>query len=193
MGEARITAARMTNQKPTDFRDVLGGGTPGLGLTGNDVAGALALGKATRSQSFAVMAKWVQDESAQDRLFYEIYDRVVKLAAKKKWKVAPGKCWLRKMTRLAIAEHVSPCRCRRCKGRGFLYPPGREAKVCPQCGGSAMGEFMPQSKKAEIIGIPWESWRRKWRWAYAQVLEIIQDEDGKGIAALSRGLREDED
>lgn len=170
-------------------------GEPASPVTGDklsswDLAAAMSFGGASRAEALSVLAKWVQDKSAQEELFYAIYDQVVQVATKKKWRIPKGKQLLRKLTRLAIMEHIAPCRCQRCKGRGMLYGLGRVPKVCPSCGGVGGGLYLSGREKARLVEVSGTAWRNTWLWRYNEILRMLQDIDSKGLLSLAKGLKD---
>lgn len=176
----------MTGFRPVDHRDVVGGGTPGLGLTGLDVAAALAMGGADRAATLMVLHKWVQDKSVQEPLFYAVYDAVVTVAAREHWKVPKGGEILRSITRLAIAEETDPKRCPACQGRAEALI-GGVMKKCPACNGIGWSEW-PEAMRARLVGIDKANWSRTWDVRYRKAREVVARFERRGLAALRNGL-----
>lgn len=186
MSDARALAARMTSQRPVDFREPQGGGTPGLGITGLDVAGALSMGGAGEGETLMVLAKWVQDTSAQARLFYVVYDDIVKLATEEKWQVPVGAHRLRRLTRLAIAEIIDAKTCQACQGRQWVLN-GAIPKVCQACNGSGRRDWSAATRY-HAVGIHRSNWLRTWARRYIDIMSIVAAYDSQGLRALRRGV-----
>lgn len=188
MSDPRALAAKMAG-RPIDYGAV-GGGTPRLGLTGLDIAGALSMGGARREESLMVMLKWVQDKSVQEPLFYILYDRVVGLAVKRGWKVRKGEEFLRKLTRLAIAEIATPNLCPTCNGRREVWLRGESLPTkCPHCNGVGVRDMEDQDRAA-LVGITKSSWCELWRDRYPEVRGIMERVEAAGLSALSRGIQD---
>ena len=188
MSDPRMAAARMTD-RPQRY-DEPTGGTPGVGLTGMDIAGALSMGGANRAEMLIVMYKWVQDKSAQQPLFYVVYDEVVKLATKYNWKPIKGKEIFRGLTMLAIAEVTDPHTCPTCQGRGERLTRNM-MRQCPTCNGIGRQE-MSDAMRYRALGIDRKAWERTWEPRYPRILAVVGGFEGRGLAAIRNGLREQE-
>lgn len=186
MSDPRAMAARMTNFKPVDYRDMLGGGALGLGITGLDVAGAMAMGGAGEGETLMVLAKWVQDTSAQARLFYVVYDDVMELAAREKWRVPKGEEYLRRLTRLAIAEIIDVRVCPSCSGTRYDTS-GRVPVICAPCGGSGRTAWTP-AIRYHAAGIHGCNWYRTWAPRYKKIMGVVGGYEERGLASLRGGL-----
>jgi len=189
----RALAARMAG-KPLDYASVPGGNPMG-GLSGNDIAGALAMGGASNAEAMMVRLCWVQDKSVQGPLFYELYSRVAGLAVKKGWKPPKGKELLRSMTMLAIAEVSDPGLCQCCGGRREVWPKGATVPIiCPECKGVGR-RGMREKDRAHACGVAASTWSTNWGPKYAQVLEMVSGVESAGVYALFKGVdgRDSED
>jgi len=188
MGDPRAMAARMTD-KPQQY-DEPTGGTPGIGLTGMDIAGALSMGGASHAETMMVMHKWVQDKSAQLPLFYSVYDEVVKMAIAHKWKAIKGKEIFRALTRLAIAEVTDAKCCPTCGGRGEVWRKGANVPmVCRTCNGIRRKEWT-DAMRYRLLEIDRKAWERTWEIRYPAVMAVVRGFESRGLAALRNGLDE---
>lgn len=188
MTDPRILAARMANQKPVDTTDTPVSGTAGQGISGLDVAGAIAMGGADEGETLMVLAKWVQDKSAQARVFYIIYDRVVEAAVKKKWRVPKGQELLRKLTRVAIAEAIDPKCCPTCAGRRYVWMKGDTvARLCPTCNGMGKRGWRDEDR-ARLAEISLSSWSKRWGARYFIIIGIVSRFERAGLESLKRGM-----
>lgn len=186
--KAAELAARMTGVRPVDPRDVYGDGTPGLGITALDVAGALAMGDASPLAEAVVRLKYVGDTSVQSRAFYLLYDRAMTLATREKWKLPVGGDLVRKMTQLALLEAVSSQTCKACEGRG--QAPRKDSPVmdeCPVCHGVGR-RGKSQAERARQLGVDRTTFTRIWSPRYERVLRMVLAEEAEGLRAIDRGL-----
>lgn len=186
MSDPRAMAARMTNFKPVDYRDMLCGGSLGFGITGLDVAGAMAMGGAGEGETLMVLAKWVQDTSAQARLFYVVYDDVMELAAQEKWRVPKGEEYLRRLTRLAIAEIIDARACPSCNGTRYDTS-GNVPVICDECHGSGRKAW-PTNVRYRAAGVDKRNWDRTWARRYRKIMGVVGTYEAAGLAALGSGI-----
>lgn len=68
----------------------------------------------------------------------------------KLWRITKGS--LRGLCARAVADIVYPLKCRRCQGRGHIYPRGAPVRQCDKCGGSQWRRISPR-ELARAVGV----------------------------------------
>lgn len=169
-----------------DYQGVTGG-TPGLGITPEDVAGAMQ--GLDRGAYLLLLRKWVLDTSVQNELFYRVYVAVAGLAADNGWKVPKGQEYLRKLARLAVAEIVDPMKCSLCKGRTEIWKRGENKPVvCPKCSGTGYGKITA-AERYKTVGIDKRNWERTWADRYEMIYKFVNEWEHEALRAIRRNIR----
>ena len=90
------------------------------------------------------------------------------------WKCS--KLELTKLCALVVAVRVRPLLCRRCKGRGHIYPRGAPARVCDACEGAHRRDIAPR-EIAKAVGVPSIECGKngKWRKRYLVVTALAEE------------------
>lgn len=195
-------------EKTTNWSSVGGGRDV---ITASDVAAMLAMGGADEAVGLYAIIKYANhvsmdailyDRPEGDRalmpligeLRFRAYHRAVKTAERKGWREKAGQYrpqLVRRMSELAIAESISTGVCKRCRGVKFARL-GEAVKVCPCCKGSGVSR-LSEHQKAELLNVPWTSFRREWGGRYEQIHRAIHDWDADVRAAVKRARYDDHD
>lgn len=150
-----------------------GGGKPSSDtLSGTDIAAALM--GVPRGAYLLARVKYVGDFSCLEELLSILITRISRKARRKGWSRQNPE-WFRGMAILALREsEVMPVLCRRCRGRREvqLRKPRVRWIECPTCGGTGRHQDSEHAR-AQIVGIPWESWRRTWRSRQSDIKAMV--------------------
>ena len=141
--------AKMT-AKGIDLKAV-GGGT--VQLDGMHIAAACS--GLDRLAYLLIRAKYCDDVETALEAVALVSKQIEALAALQS---AESKEWPQRIAAIAISEWISGTRCKRCKGRGELYPTDGPVKKCPDCLGAGQKTPTDQTRSRSAgIGTKWWS------------------------------------
>ena len=109
----------------------------------------------------------------------------------KQWRRMPPGA-ITKMIGVAIDEHTKPAMrlCRRCRGKGTIYPPNSVPVVCDKCAGHKVrrpsGAIL-----ARALGVTRSGWVEVWASRYSVVYALVDGWMDEALMHVARGLSED--
>lgn len=160
------------------------GGIPEL--TSSDVAAAF---RGVRDGPYYLAVyKYVRDDSVQPQLFYEVYDRAVRLSVKLNWRHTDeerGQAPIRRLCRLAIFEVANPLCCGGCGGSG-LY---NDQRTCVTCNGTGKATITDDMRR-QFCGISEQRWDT-WKPRYERIYGCVQGWDIHALRTVARNLNDD--
>jgi len=181
--EASDLMARMAAKTP-DMQAV--GVSSVQGLTEADAA--MALAGLDRGPYLLARVKFSLDDSSRYPLENQLWSEMCGVATRKRWKVPVGREFLRGLSRMAVNEAVSPCKCSRCSGRGSIYPRGAAARVCNVCLGTGRG-CVSGSARAKAAGVDKSNWSRVWGKRYELFLSRLDGWERVMLAHVQMRLK----
>jgi hypothetical protein len=120
------------------------------------------------------------------------------------WPLCHGQQYCRRIAILAIYECLipRPIRCARCLGRGYIVLHGQEmpcddvivaGRVEKRGCNNSGGQKLSARQRADLIGIPWTSWRDGWNWRYEMVLAEASGWYGDSMRHMADALESMQD
>ncbi len=149
-------------------------------LSVSDIAAACA--GANQTGLNILLSKVVNDRTAHDKLFYEIYGQVTDIAVKEKWKFRRGCERIRSLVNLALYEYVGEPRCPSCKWTRYT-----DQTKCCTCGGSGYMK-LNDKQRASALGINPSVWLRTWKERYARVFQVLNCHESDAVSSLYERL-----
>lgn len=140
------------------------------------------------AQYLLLLRIYTQDKTVQQKLFYQIYDHAIGIAARDRWRVPVGKELVRKMTALALAEVIEPRACPKCNGKGEVWLRSRSMPtLCDVCDGG--GRKPPTLReKAAALGLEESNFAKRWRDKYEQIFYYVVQLNMDGLRTLKKRL-----
>ena len=138
-------------------------------VTPEDINIMLGYSDLDKKEYSFLMMKFVNDTSARDDLFYELYDDVIGFLINKK--LTKGKWIIRKLINMAILESCID-KCMFCSGTGFIKTETSMDK-CPHC---HKGAFLwnDDQVRSELLGMKKQDFT-KYKKQYEQILNKIAE------------------
>ena len=167
--------AKMTPHGPQITGEGFGGFQK---LTMMDIAGALGMGNLDRSAYLFGILKYCGDHNALRPLDRIVRGHVAQIGKLEGWMLTDAEIVC--LARLSLIEHIHSSVCDRCNGSCQIA-----AKACDKCHGCGR---LPMSnrRRAEVAGIPRESWRRSWQVRAARCYEFVSRWEADVAAHLER-------
>jgi hypothetical protein len=126
------------------------------------------------------LAKYCLDDDSLSSVVSHVQVVAGSYAVKGQWEIVRGRPLVYTMSKLAVYEFVSPCRCVKCNGRGAIVN-----KVCKSCQGSGYVKLSGR-RLAESMGVTQAQWVRQWKSRYGEIINYVQDIDSKVNFCISR-------
>lgn len=101
-----------------------------------------------------------------------------------------GSEFYRNLGRLALAETISPNTCPWCGGRARALQ-GTKIIVCDACDGFGRRRYSGRTR-AEILGMPWETFRSPWASRYHRVQCLADSWESIALGGIAKRLRHTE-
>lgn len=118
--------------------------------------------------------------------------RLVDVAIEQRWLIVVGTSHTRHMAQMAINEYLDPPRCRKCHGKGHIYPPRSAVKECDVCEGTGNGKIDLKTR-AYWMHMRWQTYRDIWQHRYERhALGIVRDCESEIVRHLRRRLAPEE-
>ena len=189
----RVVLGRLT-PAGRDPRAPVGRGAPAL--TAADIAAALGFvtrrgpgGEPVpdRPAQRLLLYLWAGHDSLRDRetLLLHLAEEATRWLPPGGVPEAPGE--LRRLLEIALDERRLTRLCLRCIGTGVV-PDGGRLVFCPICGGLGWRRWGAQ-RLAEAFGVTRHAWRERWAKPYARIVQMLEDVERRGVAAVRRALR----
>lgn len=146
-----------------------------------------------RGPFLAGMLKEAGDMHVIKDLERALWARTTALSAEGNWPTKRGEPNCRRMAGLAVYEFLMerPVKCATCRGRGYVRQDGNGV-ACPSCLSSG-GQKMSSRMRAELVCMPFETWRSEWAPRYEAVHSVVQSWHSEALSRLARALRDMQD
>ncbi len=161
-----------------------------VGITGYDVAAALAYGTLSNPAYHLARAKYCDDKASEDKLLKYFQKKIQRTIGKNKWHNTKGRA--KGLAWLVLHEGVYGIPCKACEGRGFLWK--RRAtkikdwgKICHQCNGTGVGQ-LSAGKESAIAKISKVNWIKTWKSRNEEFIQYATELENKALRHLSHQL-----
>ena len=157
-------------------------------ISPEDVVHALGLVNHTGAV-LLLRVKWAGQEQFSYDLERMFWFHVIDISNREKWPYPVkmrGQEFYRNMSRLALAENISPNICMECGGSGIEIIEGK-LEDCPPCRGSGKSNHSDRSR-ARMLGMPWPTYQHHWQDRYKRVQQSLDLWESIGLGAVSRRL-----
>lgn len=151
------------------------------GLCWEDVASALSMGNLDKMAYYLARAKYCQDGSSVEKLFYLVQQEATRLAKTHQWG-SRGET-LTSLAQLACYESLDTMLCKSCAGRGYKT----NGKECKSCNGYGRKPMSMRSRYL-MAGFDKRNWERRWYSRYEKLYQTLCDAENDALAHLSHQL-----
>lgn len=132
----------------------------------------------------AINASWEVLPELERLLWLQLVD----VSIEQRWLVTVGVPRTRYMAQMALWEYLHPPKCRRCHGKGEIYPPNSAVQTCDLCEGTGSGKISIETR-ARWMRVRKSTWRDVWAHRYERhAMRLVSNADGEIINHLRRKL-----